>query len=275
MRALLCALGSSLALVTTSPTAAAITTATAEGTLTVNGEAVPLTHAYASERTASSGSPATDIRLLLTDRPLEAKVLEDEFAVNALARDGKLRGVEIIVSREHGPVSGTILDRAFKGSMSVAGVHRLELESKGDDRFAGQMYMEGSRTFMDVTFHYRARFDAPLVRRKTAAQAGPAKNLEDTPQAKVVRAFMKAIKDDDLDAMKQTLSADGLKELATLDPKETLEMMRAFLPEEGEISSVEVEGDTTVVKILEKHEDGTSTATVKLVLENKVWKISP
>lgn len=275
MRVLLCALGWSLAVLTPSATAAAVTTGTADGTLTVNGEAVPLTHAYANERSAFFDSPAADIRVLLTDRPVEAKALEDAFGVGVLAREGRLRGVEVIVSREHGPISGTILDRAFRGSMSVAGVHRLELESTGDDRFAGRLYMEGSRTFMDVTFHYEARFDTPLVRRTKTPQASPDRKLEDTPQAKTVRAFMKAVKDDDLEALKKTLSAEALKELAELDPKETLEMMRAFLPETGEISSVEVDGDTAVVQIFEKHEHGSSTATVKLVLENKEWKISP
>lgn len=274
MRASLCVIGCSLALLTTSTAVAAITTGTADGTLTVNGETVPLKHAYARERAGFFDSAAADISVLLTDRPVEMKALADQFALGALARAGNLRGVEVIVSREHGPISGTILDRAFQGSMSVAGVHRLELDSNGGDRFTGRLYMEGPRTFMDVTFHYRARFDAPLVRHMRPTQAAD-KKLEDTPQARTVLAFMKAIKDDDLEAMKKTLSAEALKELEELDPKETMEMMRAFLPEAGEISSIEVDGDTAVLQIVEKHEHGTSTATVNLVLENKTWRISP
>jgi hypothetical protein len=114
---------------------------------------------------------------------------------------------------------------------------------------------------------------APTVAAAGSASAG--QNLEDTPQARTVRAFMKAVAAGDLDGMRNTLSADGQEELDGLDPAETIEMMQAFLPEQGEITAVEIDGDTATVSIVERHDNVTSTATVRLVLENMEWKISP
>lgn len=100
-------------------------------------------------------------------------------------------------------------------------------------------------------------------------------NMEDTPQAWTVRAFMKAVAAGDLEGMRKTLSAGGQKELDGLDPKETIEMMQAFLPEEGEITAIEVEGDTATVSVVERDGNVTSTSMVRLILENMEWKINP
>jgi hypothetical protein len=271
MRALLISAGCALLLVAG---AEAQAPGTADGTLTVNGETVTLKHAYARSGPGAFAADTDDIRVVLTDRPVDAAVLADDFAIGKLVRAGQVRGVEVIVSAGKEPISGSILDRAFKGSMSVAGVHRLEIDKQDGDRFAGRLYMEKPSTFMDVTFQYQARFDTPIVRRPPS-QTASSQDLESTPQARTVRAFMKAVAAGDLNALRRTLSAEALKELEGMDAKETLEMMKAFLPQGGAISSIEVEGTTAAVKIVEKEAGMTSTTTVRLVLENKEWKISP
>jgi hypothetical protein len=159
--------------------------------------------------------------------------------------------------------------------MSVAGVHRLELEETGSDRFAGRLYMERPSDFMDVTFQYRATFDAPIVRAKAAQATSGGKNLDDTPQGKAARAFMKAVASGDLEAVRKMVSAEGRKELEGPDAEETFKMLQAFTPEKGEITAVEVKGNTASVTVVEKDESSTSTLTMKLVLENKEWKVSP
>ena len=95
--------------------AATSTDGKAEGTLTVNGTTTKVAYAYAREVEGFFDKTKKDVEVILSDVPLDAKALSDQFARGELADQGKIHTFEIIINSEGKPISTMWRHNGFKG----------------------------------------------------------------------------------------------------------------------------------------------------------------
>ena len=90
---------------------------TASGTLTVNGKTTKVAYAYARSVPGFFDKNTKDTKVIVSDVPLDAAALSDDFARSGLAEAGKLHAFEIIIDASGTPISTAWRDNGFKGPM--------------------------------------------------------------------------------------------------------------------------------------------------------------
>jgi hypothetical protein len=89
----------------------------AEGTLTVNGQTTKVAYAYARSVPGFFDKNTNDTQVIVSDVPLDAKALTDDFARDDLAKAGKLHAFEITIDATGTPVSTAWRHNGFTGPM--------------------------------------------------------------------------------------------------------------------------------------------------------------
>ena len=77
----------------------------ADGTLTVNGKTTKVAFAYARPVPGFFDKNTKDIQVIVSDVPLDAKALADDFLRASMAKEGKLHAFEITIDAAGTPVS--------------------------------------------------------------------------------------------------------------------------------------------------------------------------
>jgi hypothetical protein len=109
--------------------------------------------------------------------------------------------------------------------------------------------------------------------------AADSKDLEATPQGKVYRAQEKAIKAGDYEAYKKTMtkaSAAGMEKQTkemNMDPKKTMEFMKAMLPTDLKFTSLKVDKNKATLMATGKVGGEVNKGTIDLEQEDGQWKI--
>ncbi|WP_395018433.1 hypothetical protein [Dongia sp.] len=132
----------------------------AEGTLTVNGQVTEVAYAYAQSVPGFFDKSTTDTLVIVSDVPLDATALSDDFARSDLADAGKLHAFEIILDASGKPISTVWRHNGFKGpspsGLSTADVFTPKtLDGKTvDARYQSAEPTEffGNTSSFDVTF---------------------------------------------------------------------------------------------------------------------------
>ena len=143
-----------------SAAAAALTEGKADGTLTVNGKTTKVAYAYARSVPGFFDKTKKDIEVILSDVPLDAKALGDEFVRAGMAKEGKLHAFEITINAEGVPVSTSWRHDGFTGptpsGLSSADVFTKKvLDAKivdGGYKSAAPEEFFGNTYAFDVTF---------------------------------------------------------------------------------------------------------------------------
>ena len=86
----------------------------AEGKITVAGKSTDVTYAYASAGPGFFDKTKEDVTVILSDVPLDAKALEDEFERIHMADAGKLHAFEITFDADAKPISTSFRHDGFK-----------------------------------------------------------------------------------------------------------------------------------------------------------------
>ncbi len=144
----------------TAAAAAAVTDGKADGTLTVNGKTTKVAYAYARSVPGFFDKTKKDIEVILSDVPLDAKALGDEFVRAGMAKEGKLHAFEITIDAEGVPISTSWRHDGFKGptpsGLSSANVFtKKTLDAKivdGSYKSAAPEEFFGNTYAFDVTF---------------------------------------------------------------------------------------------------------------------------
>ena len=89
----------------------------AEGTLTVNGKTTKVAFAYARSVPGFFDKNTNDTQVIVSDVPMDAKALADEFVRIGMAKEGKLHAFEITINAAGAPVSTAWRHDGFKGPM--------------------------------------------------------------------------------------------------------------------------------------------------------------
>jgi len=150
------------------PALAAAAAGTAKGTFTVQGKPSKLAYAYASARADSMDKTKEEIRVILSDVPLDATVLDDPspFGLQDLTKANKLRGIRFLIGPSKNVISTSLYDSAFKmDSVSAAGTDiKLDVQTLDKMKVAGRLYTAKPLEFNGVPYEYNVTFDAPIKR---------------------------------------------------------------------------------------------------------------
>jgi hypothetical protein len=250
---------------------------TASGKLTVDGQTTPLTYAYARAGKSFFDPGKEDILIILSDVPIPEAALSDVFARHAMAVEGKLHAVEVSLNSEKQAVSGGLLHEAFsqtQGFVSVTGMHKFEAKTFDGKLVEGKLSMDKPDEFMKKTFQYSATFRAPVWHRPPPTASGAA--AAQTAPGKAAIVFLKAAKAGKPADLKKILSAELSKQLDGPEGKNMLEGLKAMTPDPAiaQIESVDIQGNTAEVTVVEKSKDGSATSTIKLALEGGQWRVT-
>ncbi len=251
-------------------------TGTASGQLTVAGKTTPLAYAYARAEKGFFDPAKEDILIILSDVPIPEDALADEFARHHLAAEGKLHAVEVTLSSDREPVSGGLLHEAFsqtQGYVSVAGMHRFEPKTFDDKLVEGRLSMSKPSEFMEKSFQYDATFRAAVWRRPPPTASGP--EAAQTAPGKATLAFLKAARSGNKAALQKLMTAEAGKELDGPHGREALDILKATVPNPAaaQIESVDIQGNTARVSVVEKSKDASVTSHFTLTLEGGAWKV--
>jgi hypothetical protein len=145
--------------------AAAIESGKADGQLTVGGKAVKLTRAYAVAQKGFFDAKKDDVLVILTDTPLDAKALADDFARIALAKEGKLHSVELVINANKQPISVSIRHSAFKYPQSGGSTEdAFDAQAFDAKTIAGRVFRKSpGSSFDDIPFTYDVTFQASVA----------------------------------------------------------------------------------------------------------------
>lgn len=132
----------------------------AAGTLTVNGKTTNVAFAYARSVPGFFDKGTNDTEVIVSDVPLDAKALADNFARSDLAQAGKLHAFEITIDASGKPISTAWRHNGFSGpvpsGLSSADVFtKTVLDGKvveGNYKSAAPGEFFGSTYAFDVTF---------------------------------------------------------------------------------------------------------------------------
>jgi hypothetical protein len=245
----------------------------ASGTFTVGDKTTDLRYARARETKDLFDKTKRVIRVVLSDVPITDDAMDDPFALGAGARAGKLHAVEIFLSLDGEPDTGSLYHEAFgPGHTTFTGMHRFDRKTWDGKTVAGKLYMEKPDEFEGKTFIYSATFSTaleheakPTTEGAAAAASGPGKAMIE---------FVRAARARDLAAFKRVCTEERVKTLEA-------QMGSKFLDEVGKyfdavtsfkILRVYENGDHAKVEAEEKGAEGGNTGSYKLVRVNGEWK---
>jgi hypothetical protein len=127
----------------------------------VNGKVTKVAYAYARSVPGFFDKNTQDTQVIVSDVPLDAKALSDEFVRGDLADAGKLHAFEITIDASGTPISTAWRDNGFKGAPAPSGLSSADPFTKTvlDDKFVAGNYKSaepaeffGNTYAFDVTF---------------------------------------------------------------------------------------------------------------------------
>jgi hypothetical protein len=260
-----------------SPPAARADDGTASGTITVNGKTTKLSHAYARAVPGFFDKTKEDVQVILTDVPLDAKALEDEFERIHLADAGKLHAFEITLDAEGKPISTAFRDNGFKKA-SPSGLSSADVFTKKvfDGKTVEGSYKSAKQgEFFGETYSFDVSFRAEITRAAktvppTAAETAAAQK---SPQAKVYRDFLNAVQKEDLAALKKLFSKEQAKNLDDPDAKKMLKMVKMMSATDIKVLKVVETGDAADLTVAGKQDGNVANGVVHMVKEGGAWKV--
>ena len=243
----------------------------ATGAISVNGRQVALRYAYVSVQPGFFDKNTEDIRVLLTDVPVDAAVRGDVFALSRRARAGELHGVEVVVNAKGEPMSGFLFLEAFDGLVSVAGMHQFEAKALERSLISGRMFTDGPRTFSGITWEYDVTFSADLLRPPTAEELATA--LKSAP-ANAATAHLAAIQKG-FEAFVLTLTASSAASYREPGGLDRFNLIRAETPVDSRVVSLVTAPDgSRIATVQALRRDGVITEFfLKLRQEGSDWRV--
>ena len=192
---------------------------TAQGTITVNGRTTKLSHAYARAVPGFFDKTKEDVVVILTDVPLEAKALEDEFERIHMADAGKLHAFEITLDADGKPISTSFRDDGFKKA-SPSGLSSSDVFTKktfDGKTVSGSYKSDKQHEFFGDTYAFDVSFQAEIARAPkvvppTAAETAAAQKH---PATRVYTDYLNAVQKEDLGALKKLFTKEQAKQLET------------------------------------------------------------
>ena len=263
---------------------------TVEGSLTVNGTDIKISHVYSlyhddEDKVLLDGPETRDV---FTDREIDPSLLElpSLFNLQAMARDGKLQGVILNFDPKEEPITlhGTLLHvpadpTASMPFFSLSGTEYGEIKVSKDSVEGRAKYAsEVSSTFPDMpAFTYDFSFKCDVAKMPPVSEKLQGAAAAKSAQAKALLDFEHLVLSGDLDAARKLATSNrmaGLDEIIKQVGKdEFLGQAKQFIPDTAtrakQISLITVRGKRAVLNA----DEGNGVTTFQLVKEGDAWKV--
>jgi hypothetical protein len=244
----------------------------AKGTFTMNGEATPLTHAYAVTEPDSSDKTKERVRVILSNVPLSQKQVEG-WAERMGMND--LKAVEVVFDPDGQIVSGEF--RHPVKSFSATGMHEFTKDASGPGTIAGRLKMSKTDDFFGTKYTYDATFNAAITHKvkPTPPSAAAGAAAEKSAQGKAYRAYEKALRAGDVATLKRSVTAERAKQFGDPKMKEGLKIIQMMMPKDIRILDLRTEGASATLVLLGKGPGGEeSTGEATMRTEGGQWKVA-
>lgn len=245
----------------------------ATGSLQIQGHAIDLRYAYARSEPGFFDSHVEDVHVLLSDVPLDEATRGTPGELARRARAGEVHALDIVIDAQGEPISGAIFDAQFGGMVSVAGMHRFEPAPADAGVIAGRLWMDGPRSFRDISYQYDATFSAAVPRpptpEETAAQLA-------SPAGRAAAAFLAAVLRDDLDAVRSGVSRASAGSFAGAQGERTLADLKADLPADTHLAALRtIDPIHAVATVQGTRNDVVIELELQIAMEDGAWKVTP
>lgn len=249
----------------------------AEGTITVNGKATKLSYAYARAEPGFFDKTKEDVIVILSDVPLDAKLLQDRVELQHLANAGKLHLFEITINAEGKPIQAAFRHNGFKGP-SPSGFSSADVFTKKafDGRTVEAAYKSANeKEFFGNTYSFDVAFKADIARKAETAPPTAAETAaaQKSPQAKVYVDFLNAVQKEDLGAMRRLMTKEQAKNLDSPDAKKMVGMIKMMSATDIKVLKVVENGDTADLTVSGKQDGNAMNGVVHMAKEDGVWKV--
>jgi hypothetical protein len=242
----------------------------ATGTLLIGDERVELRHAYALAQPGFFDKSREDVKVVISNVALDESSLRDPFALIHLARERRLRAIEVVLDAEHAPIGGAIYDRAFDGMVSVAGMHVFEPTAFERKRVAGRLHTRDASSFRDVTFSYDVTFDAAIPRPPTPDELTRALA---SPPALAGSELLSALRDGNFQRFRALLAAPLTSRFEGSGAEAEWSRVRAETPADSRVVGLREDGPQAVATINGTRDGIVIEFTVTLVERDGEWRV--
>jgi len=137
----------------------AVESGTVEGTLTVDGEATTLTHAYAHQRTGHFDQTKLDAVVILCDKELTEAAVMDQNERLKMEKEGPFHALELSISHEGKLTNVKVRHPVFDwGPSGNSTRFTLTLDRYDEAGVAGKITCNGERKAKGHAFTFAATF---------------------------------------------------------------------------------------------------------------------
>src|SRR5450631_1582141 len=249
----------------------------AEGTITVNGKTTKLSYAYARAVKGFFDKTKEDVEVVLSDVPLEAKALEDQFERMHMADAGKLHAFEITIDADGKPISTAFRHNGFKGP-SPSGLSSEDVFTKKvfDGKTVDARYKSAKQQeFFGNTYSFDVAFRADITRAVKPVPPTPAETAaaRKSPEAKVYAEFLAAVQKEDLGALRKLFTKEQAKNLDSPDAKKMVGFVKMMSATDIQVLKLVEKGDTADLTVSGKQDGNAANGVVHMVKEGGAWKV--
>jgi hypothetical protein len=253
----------------------AIDEGTAQGGLAINNEKITLTHSYAHFHDNAEGllDRPTELRIVLSDREIPYESLRGIvfLPVEDMARENRVKGLLIEFDpSDQDRVLVTLLKQPSRPglslmtlTLSVTGQKLFKKLLLSNARVTGEMEYADTRGAGDQDLPkltYDVKFSAPLFRELPVTADFRGKAAQNSPQAKVYREKINALKKGDFEEVKRLSSERANRRDASMLAQMDEQTKKAFAAEAAadmeqslkRIKRVVVRGESAIIIFSEK-----------------------
>ena len=247
------------------------------GSITSNGKTTALKYAVAMPKPNPFDKKKKTTFLVVTDQPVPAAALADEFEFMRWYDKANLHGFTVVIDDEKSVIGGNVYDPALKhNGFSGVGMQKVDLTAMTPTHIAGKVYIAKPEEFFGDKYQYTATFDVPVAAVKIAAPPPP----KGAPlpagggePAKAYAVYSKALAAGDMAGVKRGVTADRAKEMDSADFKKMFGLIQALQPKNVKITGGAIDGDTATLLATGKDESGPTNGTITMVKEGGAWKV--
>ena len=190
----------------------------AQGKLTVNGKTTELRYAYARQRNDVFDPKVREVRVVLSDVPIDRFDMEDNFAVGQFGKEGKVHGIELRFDLK-GELRGEALIHEASGNASTTWLGQDDFERKAFDAHtvAGKLTSRKPFTIVDLTIDDAVTFSAPVQPDLKPTAEGAA--VASSGPGKAMIEYVRAVRAGDMPALKKVCLEAAYKQIEAI-PKD-------------------------------------------------------
>jgi hypothetical protein len=255
----------------------------ATGSFTLDGKTVKLTHSIARTKANAFDEKKRDVVVVLTNEPVTAEMLLDEFKLMKAVESGTLRGLKVTIDSDEAPYHLTVLDPNAGFQISGSGFWNLDAYDFSDKHVSAKFFTTEPGDFMGQhKYAYDVTFAVPVQALKDPEEmtvdesTGTKLPAGGGDAGKAYAAFDKAARTGNFNEMKKYASKTQPMpdDIPPAELKEMLAMMKAMRPSKMKVTGGYIDGDHATLSVEAEGPDKSKmTGRIEMAREDGQWKL--